>query len=371
MSNTASIPNVPSDGKKTLTGFVRNLLILNGYAQAIQQIDISNTSNQEPDWFPTFKKNISAAKEHANNWNLNIETAIATEVPNIIMNLGNDFEKCYKEISDILNNCNLNPDDNQKNSIFNKLSEVNDSIKNKYLEPINTLCEQFQSFQKDVYTDFTDLENGKDNITNTINFDKSKIDKLNADITTQDNNISADKNVIEEAGVAGGIGFFLGAGVMCLGPIGMIFGGLVMLGAVTEFATVAGIYSTKINEAQTQINQDISEIGDDNQQIASLIILSNSIKKLVDTNSEVYTALSSVAVWCKEISKEFDEFYKSISDSAKDFNSNNWQDMKEELDSAASDWNIFSVYASDALGSIINTSVSLTYTPEAQERLNC
>jgi Bacillus haemolytic enterotoxin (HBL) len=354
----ATIPSFVPQGldnqKDVLANHLSVLTSIRAYCIGVEQTSIQNIINPTPEWFTTLNTNLGLAKTHATVWTSTLEPAITTTIPQAAIAFGTKFGVASQSILNILNTSDYTPNQAQINQISQALAWMSKDLVTQQTE-IDAQQATFKKFQSDSDTDLTNLTTGNNSIQQAILDDQKVVTSLTGDIAVQNANIAADNAAITASAIAGGIGLFVGVGMLGLGaaatgpaaPIVMAIGGLIMVGSIVEMAATIAVYSAKLAEAQNKLAQDTADLNAENTQIASLTIMNNSISSLVDMNKAMAQSLTDIANWWAIISKDIHQVSSDIQSSIDDMTKEDWYGLSLDLAQAQGDWKTFVEFATN------------------------
>lgn len=346
------VPQDMSSQQTTLANHVNVLTQIRAYAIAVEQTNLATITNPPPDWFKTLNANLQVAKTHAAVWTTTLEPAITSTVPQAAINLGSRFQTGTDAMLAILKDSKNNPTADQIAQMKSDLQWITRHL-NDEEKQISDLQGQFTTFQTNADTDLTNLTTGNNSIQQAILDDNKIIANLNADIAIQNAEIAKDNAAITASAIAGGVGLFVGIGVIGFGaaatgpaaPIAIAIGAFIMVGSIVEMAAVIAVYETRLAKAQSQLNQDTTDLANEQQQVASLTVMNKSITNLVDLNKAMSQSLADIATWWSVIDKQLKTVISDISDASSDMSASDWSDLSMDIAQAQKDWANFVNFA--------------------------
>lgn len=356
MAKLASlVPQNLTGQQNTLANHVSVLSNIRAYCIGVEQTSLQNIITPVPDWFTTLQSNVALAQTHATVWTANqtgIEAQITSTIPQAAITFGSRFVTGSNAILKILTDSSYDPSATEINQIQQALNWMNEGIAAQQ-QNITTVQAQFGTFQTNSAADLNNLTTGNNSIQAALNIDNQEITKLNGDIAVQNANIAADNAAITASAIAGGIGLFVGVAMVGLGaaatgpaaPIVMAIGGLIMVGSIVEMAAVIAVYEQKLSAAQSKLAEDTYNLGQENQQVASLNVMNNSVTNLVNLNKNMAQSLSDIADWWTITSKDLAAVASDFTAVSKDMTQQDWFGMSLDLQQAQSDWATFVQFA--------------------------
>jgi hypothetical protein len=294
---------------------------------------------------------LATAQTHTKTWTETLEPAITSTIPQSVIAMGSKFTTAADDILSILAASPV-PSPDQQATILSDLQWMSEHLA-KSLDDISTLSQTFTTFQSDSGKDFTALSAGNASIQQAILSDTNVITRLNGDIASAQADIAADKAAMTAAGIAGGVGLFVGVGVMGLGaagtgplaPVAIAVGALIMVGSIVEMAAVIGVYAKKLADAQTRLNDDQAELTAEGQQVASLTLVSNTVDGLVEQNKAMGQSLSEIADWWAGTKAKLDTVIDDVQNAHDDIGF--WHPFKLDVTTAKADWQDFAAFATN------------------------
>ena len=349
------IPQNLTDQQNKLADHVSTLTKIRAYCIGVEQTSLQNIISPVPDWFTTLNTNVQLAKTHATVWTANdtgIEAQITSTIPQAAITFGSRFGTGSTAILNILVNSNYSPSAAEIDQIQHALTWMNAGVSAQQAN-VDAIKGEFGSFQTNAAADLTNLTTGNNSIQAALNIDNKVITQLNGDIATQNANIAADNAAITAAALAGGIGLFVGVAMVGLGaastgpaaPIVIAIGAFIMVGSIVEMAAVIAVYSQKLAAAQSKLADDTYELGQENQQVASLTVMNTSVTTLVTLNKDMAQSLSDIADWWAIISKDIAGVAADFTAISKDMTSADWYGMWLDMTQAKADWANFVLFA--------------------------
>ena len=349
------VPKNLTDQQNKLAEHVSVLAKIRAYCIGVEQTSLQNIITPVPGWFTTLNSNVQLAKTHCNVWTASdtgIETQITSTIPQAAITFGSKFGTGSNAILNILEKSGNSPSAAQIIQIQQALTWMTAGIDTQQTN-INTVKAEFTTFQTNAAVDLNNLTTGNNSIQTALNIDNQVIFKLNGDIATQNANIAADNDAITAAALAGGIGLFVGVAMVGLGaaatgpaaPVVIAIGAFIMVGSIVEMAAVIAVYEQKLSAAQSQLAQDTYELGQENQQVASLTVMNTSVTTLVNLNKDMAQSLSDIADWWGIISKDIAGVNADFTAISKDMTTADWFGMSLDLTQAQTDWAQFVQFA--------------------------
>ncbi|RYY38757.1 MAG: hypothetical protein EOO08_13150 [Chitinophagaceae bacterium] len=325
---------------------------IRAYAIGVQQTSIASYKNPPPTWFDTLSGNLNSAKGHASVWNTTLEPGITATIPQSVIELGNRFKVGTNAMLAILASCGNQPSPDQVKQISGDLGWIVKHVEEQRAS-IASLQLQFQTFQNSAAADFNSLTTGNDSIQQAILDDNKRIIQLQGDIAVQNAEIAKDNAAITASGIAGGVGLFVGVGVMGLGaaaagplaPIAIGIGAFIMVGSIVEMATVIAIYAKKLADAQSKLAQDNADLANEQKEVAALTIMNNSITNLVGLNKDMAQSLTDVANWFSAISAKIVTVKRDIDEAGDDMKKSDWDSFVMDIQTSQLDWADFVNFA--------------------------
>lgn len=349
-SGSLAPPNLDQH-KDTLAGHLSAVLQIRGYALAVENTVLTQISDPPPDWWDQVTGSLATAQTHTKTWTETLEPAITSTIPQSVIAMGSKFTTAADDILSILAASPV-PSPDQQATILSDLQWMSEHLA-KSLDDISTLSQTFTTFQSDSGKDFTALSAGNASIQQAILSDTNVITRLNGDIASAQADIAADKAAMTAAGIAGGVGLFVGVGVMGLGaagtgplaPVAIAVGALIMVGSIVEMAAVIGVYAKKLADAQTRLNDDQAELTAEGQQVASLTLVSNTVDGLVEQNKAMGQSLSEIADWWAGTKAKLDTVIDDVQNAHDDIGF--WHPFKLDVTTAKADWQDFAAFATN------------------------
>ncbi|MCB9280437.1 MAG: HBL/NHE enterotoxin family protein [Lewinellaceae bacterium] len=346
------VPQNASGQKDVLANHVDVLTKIRAYAIAVEQTNLQTIINPPPDWFDTLNTNLGVAKKHAGNWTQTLEPAITSTIPQAVINIGSRFQTGTANILQILQDSKNNPTTEQISTIQAELNWIFKHIGDEKTS-IDGVKSNFSTFQTDAGNDLTNLTTGNNSIQKALLDDQKVVTDLNSDIAIQKADIAKDNAAITAAGIAAGVGLFVGVSVVGLGaastgpaaPFAIAIGAFIIVAAIAEAATVIAIYEKKLAEAQDKLNTDTAELANEQQQIASLTVMNTSVTTLVDKNKDMAQSLTDIADWFGIITTQVNTVISDLNDSKSDMSQSDWVDLSLDIQQAQKDWANFVTFA--------------------------
>ncbi len=346
------VPQNASGQKDVLANHVDVLTKIRAYAIAVEQTNLQTIINPPPDWFDTLNTNLGVAKKHAGNWTQTLEPAITSTIPQAVINIGSRFQTGTANILQILQDSKNNPTSDQISTIQAELNWIFKHIGDEKTS-IDGVKSNFSTFQTDAGNDLTNLTTGNNSIQKALLDDQKVVTDLNSDIAIQQADIAKDNAAITAAGIAAGVGLFVGVSVVGLGaastgpaaPFAIAIGAFIIVAAIAEAATVIAIYEKKLAEAQDKLNTDTAELANEQQQIASLTVMNTSVTTLVDKNKDMAQSLTDIADWFGIITTQVNTVISDLNDSKSDMSQSDWVDLSLDIQQAQKDWANFVTFA--------------------------
>lgn len=346
------VPQNASGQKDVLANHVDVLTKIRAYAIAVEQTNLQTIINPPPDWFDTLNTNLGVAKKHAGNWTQTLEPAITSTIPQAVINIGSRFQTGTANILQILQDSKNNPTSDQISTIQAELNWIFKHIGDEKTS-IDGVKSNFSTFQTDAGNDLTNLTTGNNSIQKALLDDQKVVTDLNSDIAIQKADIAKDNAAITAAGIAAGVGLFVGVSVVGLGaastgpaaPFAIAIGAFIIVAAIAEAATVIAIYEKKLAEAQDKLNTDTAELANEQQQIASLTVMNTSVTTLVDKNKDMAQSLTDIADWFGIITTQVNTVISDLNDSKSDMSQSDWVDLSLDIQQAQKDWANFVTFA--------------------------
>ncbi len=350
---TLSPPELDAN-KDTLAASLSAILQIRGYALAVEQTVLTKITDPPPDWWNELNTNLGVAQKHAQTWTTTLEPAITSTIPQAVITTGARFETAAKDILAILVAAGANPPNPQQHGeIVADLEWMKDHLDENHTN-ILALKDQFSKFQIDSGTDYTTLSTGASSIQKALEVDQGVITNLKSDIVTAEAEIKADNMVIGASAMAGGVGLFVGVGLLGFGaaagpaaPFLIGAGVFVMVGSIVEMATVIAIYEKKIAAAQNRMNHDQSQLQLEEQQAASLTVLEHTIDNLVNLNKAMGQALTEIADWWAGVKTKIELVIADVQNAQLDTDMGYWHALKLDVETAQTDWKSFAEYATN------------------------
>lgn len=350
-ANNLAPPNV-DDHKDTLASHLSAVLQIRGYALAVEQTVLLKITDPPPDWWDTINTNLGTAQGHAQTWTNTLEPAITSTIPQAVISTGTRFNTAATDILNILQAAGTNPPtSDQQATILEDLQWMSSHL-GQIETNISTLKNTFTQFQTDSGTDFQNLSSGSAAIQKALNVDEDTITRLNGDILAAQADIAADNAAITASGIAGGVGLFVGVGMIGLGaaagpaaPFVIGIGAFIVVGSIVEMATVISIYAQKLAAAQNRLNDDQAQLALEQQQVASLTALGNTISNLTDLNKAMGQSLSEIADWWAGVKAKLDVVITDVQDATDDMGF--WHQFTLDITTAKTDWQQFSDFATN------------------------
>lgn len=336
--------------KDTLATHLSAILQIRGYCLAVEQTVLTPIKDPPPDWFTTLNSNLSTAQTHSTAWTSTLEPAITSKIPQAVITTGNHFTVAANQILTVLQDSNNNPSSAQQQQIVENLQWMQTHLGDNQTT-ITGLADQFGTFQTNAGADYTTLSAGATSIQAALNVDNDTITHLQGDILQAQADIAADQAAITASGIAAGVGLFVGVAVVGLGaaasgpaaPVAIVIGAFIIVGALAEAATVIAIYANKLAAAQTRLNDDQSALSNEQQQVASLTLLQQSISNLTDANKAMGQSLVEIADWWQGVQDKIGAVITDVQDAQQD--EGYWQFLNNDVQAATSDWGNFVQYA--------------------------
>ncbi|WP_299337909.1 hypothetical protein [uncultured Psychroserpens sp.] len=367
---------VPKNIKKQKEDMAKNLSVLafiRGYVLGVEHTQI-HAIDPKPSWYDELSKHLDAAKKHVAPWQTTVEPGITSHFPHSISNMASRFGTGTDQILDILNK--TTPDGKQYVPNAGEIETIVESLNwiSKHIgaesDALAAVKKDFDTFKANSDTDNKALTSGVNSIQKAILDDQNLIIGLQGDIATDNANIAADQAAITASGIAAGVGLFVGVSVLGLGaaasgpaaPIAMVIGGLIMAAAAIQFAAVLAVYIPKLNAARKKLAADTQHLNEEKQQVASLVILNNSIGKLVDLNTQMQNSLQDLTDWFSNTAESISTVATQIEEASSDLTNKEWFDLKLDVIQAQKDWSQLETYANQwavAATTIVNKVISI------------
>ncbi len=356
MAKIASLVPATTVGSTPVKDVVANhvsiLTQIRAYAVGVEQTNLQAAITPPPDWFKTLSANLGVAQKHATVWTTSLEGDITSTIPQAVLTISSRFKTGTDSILSILNASGNNPSSAQVTEIVDTLTWIFRHVGDEQTS-INAVKSTFMTFQTNAGIDLTALTTGNNSIQKALLDDQKVVNKLNSDIAIQNADITKDNAAIEAAAIAAGIGLFVGVAVLGIGaastgpfaPIAMIIGGLIMVGAIIEAAAVIAVYSQKLAEAQNQLANDTDELNNEQQQIAALTLMNQSVTSLVNLNKNMAQSLTDLADWFALVTTKIGTVVSDLNDAQGDMNTQDWLDFSLDIQQAQQDWNDFQNFA--------------------------
>nr|WP_321232956.1 hypothetical protein [uncultured Psychroserpens sp.] len=367
---------VPTDLKKQKDQMAKNLGVLSlirGYVIGVEHTQIQAIS-PKPSWFDTLNTNLKGAQKHVKPWQTKIEPGITSNFPQSISNMASRFATGTDEILAILNTKTKDgkqyvPTAAQIQTIVNSLNWISKHI-NSEKSTLDGVKTDFDAFKTNSDNDYTALNDGNNSIQTAILADNKLIVKLQGDIVTDNAHIAADKAAITAAGIAAGVGLFAGVSVIGLGaastgpaaPVVMLVGAFIIVASIAELTAVLAVYIPRLNAARTKLADDTAHLGEEQQQVASLSLMSDSISKLLDLNKQMQNSLQDLTDWFAQTTLQISTVASDISEASSDITADDWFSLKLDVIQAQKDWKALETYANQwgvAASTIVNKVVHI------------
>lgn len=345
------IPKDQTKQKDQMADALSVLSHIRAYVIAIEATSLQNILDPAPSWFKTLSTNLAAAQKHSEPWQKTLEPGITSTIPQAIINMGSRFGTATDAILDILNSTDV-PTAAQIKNITQALDWITEHISTQQGD-IKKLQDAFSTFSSDAHTDYTTLTSGVDSIQTAILDDQDLISTLQGDIAVDEANIAKDKAAITAAGIAAGVGLFAGVSIIGLGaaatgpaaPIAILIGAFILVGSVAELAAVLAVYIPKLEKAQSKLRKDTAKLNYEQQQVASLTVMKNSITNLTSLNQKMAQSLQDITDWFADLSKQVSTVSTDIKDSQGDLTKADWFSLKLDIQQAQKDWKQLADYA--------------------------
>jgi hypothetical protein len=337
--------------KDALAAHLSAVLQIRGYAIGVEQTHlIPIDPNKLPDWWGPLTKTLVTAQTHAGTWTQTLEPAITSKIPQAAITTGNHFDTAANDILGILAS-GTPPTSAQQQTIVEDLQWISSHLADNHADIVQ-LQATFTQFQKDTGTDFGAMSTGAASIQHALDVDADLATTLSSDITVQQANIAADGKVITASGIAGGVGIFVGAGLIGLGaaagpaaPFLIGAGIFLVVGSVVEMAAVIAVYEQKLAAAQNKLNDDQAALTLEKQQALSLTALSKTVGNLVDLNKAMGQSLSEIADWWQGVRDKIDAVITDVQNAQSD--EGFWHGLKLDVEAAQTDWADFRSFATN------------------------
>jgi len=345
--NSATTDTAPTtapgaaDHPDELAKHVDALLQIRAYCNSVLAAKLSPVTTPPPDWFATLNTNLGIAQTHCSNWAA-IETAMVTTIPQALIDYGNIFNAGVTEIVGILNGlaAGKNPTADQVQNMTDILNAIMLQLGTNKTN-IKTVYDTFTKFRTDSGIDFNNFNSGAASIANAIATDQKVITKINDTITDLNVEIAKDNLAVTASAIAGGVGLFAGTSMMALGAetlgIGFILGAFVLAGAIASLITM-GVYMKKLNDAQSKLGEQQTELADENKQVTALLLLNTNVGKLVSLNEAMADSLNAVNDWWSTVEIKLQSVINDIAAAQKDEKPGFWVLMKVELNAGLLAW---------------------------------
>lgn len=345
------VPQSADQQKDTLAKNLDVLSKIRAYAIAVEHTNLQTISTPPPTWFNELNTNLATTKADAAVWTTTLEPSIVSTVPQAVVTLGNRFTVGTNAMLKILTDSGNNPTADQIQQLQGYLTWITKHV-SEQKTTIATLQGTFTTFQQRAHIDYTNLTSGNASIQKAIVDDQTIIGDLTADIAVQNANITADNAAITASAIAGGVGLFVGVGMVGLGaaagpaaPIVIGIGALIMVGSIVEMAAVIAVYSKKLAEAQNKLNQDTADLTNERQQVAALTLMNNSITNLTSLNEAMAQSLTDIADWWAIISTQLASVTADLTEAGSDMSQSDWLDFSMDIQLAQKDWVSFQSFA--------------------------
>ncbi|GEM45666.1 HBL/NHE enterotoxin family protein [Deinococcus cellulosilyticus] len=284
--------------QQTLTDQFNANQTITAYAHALQNIQLTPTTNPPQQWYTDFLANLKIAQGHANTWVTDLGPEIFAKVPQSIINYGTTFNIATQQILNILSQAGDNPTDAQRQEIIGMINAllVDLGIQQQTIVDVQA---KLQQFAVDVQSDHSTLLDGQNSAYKEAQLDQQKIDTINAKINSIQQKIQQDSTLATVSEIGLGVGIFLAVAGFALavataGAAAPIVVGVV--GVIAVGGAIAGtvIFNKKVQEDLDELHQLQNELSDEQAQVSALQGISNSIGALVTQNEAATKAISDV-----------------------------------------------------------------------------
>ncbi|HTW85098.1 MAG TPA: HBL/NHE enterotoxin family protein [Candidatus Sulfotelmatobacter sp.] len=339
------------DHQQVLADHLGAVLMIRGYAVAVEQTNLTSPTDPPPTWYPDLVKNIGTAKTHVGVWTDTLEPAITSQVPQTAISFGTKFKTATDGILSILNASNNSPSEQQKSQIEQELAWLAGHIDDVH-SPLPGLSQQFTTFQKTAAADLTTLTTGASSIQDVITADTTVKDRIEGEMADTQSKIMKDKAAMEAAGIAGGVGLFVGVGIMATTGaetfgIGAAIGAFIMVGSLVEAATVLAVYGKDLADQQAKFNEESAGDQKEIEQITALGLLKNTIDGLAGKNEAMAQSLVEIADWWSMIGQKLGAVIQDVKDAAADEADGFWMGLANDITDAQKDWASYVSFATN------------------------
>ena len=322
---TTTSPLTPGGGasgdemKHKLGAGAANLLIVNNFALALQQVSISPPSTPPPAWYNTLAHQLDTAKGHANNW-LSIADEIGAVIPATVIEYGSEFQaaaelilqqievaqgsepgsKAYKKaIKTILT---------YLGALQSKLGSIHTSVSDAAFK--------LHTAQVNAAADFEAFTNGVGSIQKAKAHLEDLIGEINIDIHILHAKIDSENKLLTDSIIGLGVGLLaLVAGIALAIVSGGTLSGLVVVGGgLVTAGGVAGITATEVlmKQQSAEIIKKTAMLKNDERQIAVLGGLNATLDSLMKHSRDAQSAMSTIAVMWTAIDKVLSDLINNV-----------------------------------------------------------
>ncbi|MFZ2470312.1 MAG: HBL/NHE enterotoxin family protein [Methanothrix sp.] len=296
-------PDVEATKKSLASGFDAANLIT-AYAHALQNVYLTPATTPPEQWYNDLAANLARAQDHATIWIKDLGPKVTATVPQTIISYDEIFSIATDDIisilDDILNNQSgkATPEQiqNIKDLIGAQLQEL--GIQK---DAIIQVQQGLQTFSTNLNEDHIALLEGQNAVQKALIEDQTKLNVINAKITSIQEQIQAHSNEAALGYMTIGIGVFItvvgiAIAFVTLG-VGLVIVGVGVL-TIGAGITVAAVFSEKVKKDMEDLNNEMLSLSDTQKQAAALGGISTSVGSLVAQNEVASKALSEVlTVW--------------------------------------------------------------------------
>ncbi|HTW85097.1 MAG TPA: hypothetical protein VMD91_13595 [Candidatus Sulfotelmatobacter sp.] len=346
--------------KSMLADHYQGLISIRGYVLALSKTNLTPVSDPPPSWYDGLVAKIDAAKAHTSPWTTELEPAITSTLPGQIVEFGTRLQTATNGILAILQATpKPSPDDAKK--IADQLDWLRRGI-GDHKADIDKLRADFVTFQRAADADLHALNDGADSVQHDLNIDNALVAKLQGDQRSDQADIDADKAAMAKAGVAAGVGIFVGASTLVVSGatgIGAVIGGFVIAGAVIEAATVLSIYGVRLADAQRRYDQDTADLTAEQNQVASLTLVKGVVDNLIGLNGGMSQSLSDVSVWWSTIEQKLGTVVDDVAAATSDDDQQAWLLLGDDIRATQTEWADLAAFAQNMQNAALGATVQV------------
>lgn len=345
--------------------YKNNVMLVSQYVSGVMNSNLPVLQAPVPDW-DAYTKAYLAAKSSAMVW-VNTVLERLNTVPGNILSYNDTVQRLFNEAIADTDKLIEDPSDQSARQFL--LSEINTAIRKMtfFSDEITDVIRTLQSFKESLPQQAKDLQTIADMAMQDQRADEQQIKSLQQKIDAANNEIKSLTAAIVGLAIADGVAVTLGVvAVAAAGPIGMVT--WIFLGAAVAVASIyIAIDAAKIKALKAEIEQEQKDMSAFTADVAALANTASVFQQFADQAQAIEDNLQRIVNAWQAVNTELQAVEKDLTDASDDYTAEQWKQVKEDLEHAQADWNIFTAGLGQLNIQVLGNSAKLELGMSSEE----